>query len=160
MKESSTFIRKCDKFMNNSNLHYVPSKILHFVISPLPLYRWGMDILGPFLLAPGQLKLDRWGRLFNEMDRGWGCHQDHNIKGSMLLLAWNHLRIWFSRGYHFWQWYSFHLLHWGWFLLQPRIVDKFYFRFPSTGKQTGWIKEQSNIVWDKEKAKLSQKALG
>jgi len=57
MKEDcSKYVKKCDKCQRFSNLHQAPPEYLSSVISPWPFFKWGVDILGPFPLAQGQVK--------------------------------------------------------------------------------------------------------
>ncbi|KAL0456262.1 UNVERIFIED_CONTAM: hypothetical protein Slati_0965400 [Sesamum latifolium] len=46
-------VRKMPKSMP---LSYQPAEPLNVMLSPCPFSQWGMDIVGPFLLAPGQRK--------------------------------------------------------------------------------------------------------
>ncbi|RDX83770.1 Gypsy retrotransposon integrase-like protein 1, partial [Mucuna pruriens] len=50
-KDTLAFIKKWDKCQR-----YVPPEQLHSMSSPWPFYMWGVDILGLFPLAPGQVK--------------------------------------------------------------------------------------------------------
>ncbi|RDX96318.1 Gypsy retrotransposon integrase-like protein 1, partial [Mucuna pruriens] len=50
------YVKKYDKCQRFAEGHKVPSEHLHSITSPWPFYRWGVDILGPFPMAPGQLK--------------------------------------------------------------------------------------------------------
>ncbi|RDY14485.1 Tf2-9, partial [Mucuna pruriens] len=51
------FIKKCDKCQRFAEGYKAPPEMLHTMASPWPFYRWGVDILGPFPLAPGQIKI-------------------------------------------------------------------------------------------------------
>ncbi|RDX66492.1 Tf2-11, partial [Mucuna pruriens] len=44
---------KCQKFAEG---HKAPPECLHPITSPWPFFKWGVDILGPFPPAPGQVK--------------------------------------------------------------------------------------------------------
>lgn len=50
------FIKKCDKCQRFSNLHHAPVEDLHSTFSPCPFNKWSTSILGPFFIAPGQVK--------------------------------------------------------------------------------------------------------
>lgn len=51
--EFSKRYRECQKF---GNLHHAPLEKLPNILSLWPFDLWGMDILGPFLIAKGQVK--------------------------------------------------------------------------------------------------------
>ncbi|RDX87968.1 Gypsy retrotransposon integrase-like protein 1, partial [Mucuna pruriens] len=55
-KDSLVFVKKCDKCQRYADQHQVPPKQLHLITSPWPFYIWGVDILGPFPMAVGQVK--------------------------------------------------------------------------------------------------------
>ncbi|RDX78974.1 hypothetical protein CR513_40669, partial [Mucuna pruriens] len=50
------FIKKCDKCQRFAKGYRAPPEVLHSMALPWPFSRWGVDILGPFPLAPGQIK--------------------------------------------------------------------------------------------------------
>ncbi|RDX93796.1 hypothetical protein CR513_23884, partial [Mucuna pruriens] len=50
------YVRKCDKCQRFAEACKALPKRLHLVISPWPFYNWGVDILGPFPMAPEQIK--------------------------------------------------------------------------------------------------------
>ncbi|RDX77401.1 Retrovirus-related Pol polyprotein from transposon 17.6, partial [Mucuna pruriens] len=50
------YVRKCDKCQRFAEAPKAPAERLHSFVSPWPFNKWGVDILGPFLVAPGQLK--------------------------------------------------------------------------------------------------------
>ncbi|RDX90524.1 hypothetical protein CR513_27595, partial [Mucuna pruriens] len=50
------YVKKCDKCQRFTDVHQVPLEQLHVVASPWPFHKWGIDILGPFPMAPGQVK--------------------------------------------------------------------------------------------------------
>jgi hypothetical protein len=57
MKEDcAVYVRKCDKCQRFSNLHQAPLEYLSSVVSPWLFFKWGVDILGPFPEARGQVK--------------------------------------------------------------------------------------------------------
>jgi hypothetical protein len=57
MKEDcSKYVKRWDKCQRFSNLHHAPPEYLSSVISPWTFFKWGVDILGPFRLAQGQVK--------------------------------------------------------------------------------------------------------
>jgi len=51
-----TYIKRCDKCQKFANVHHSSLKELHNLGSPWPFYKWGIDILGPYPIATGQLK--------------------------------------------------------------------------------------------------------
>jgi len=50
------YIRKCVKCQQHGNMIHLKLEELHGVTSPWPFARWGMDILGSFSPAKGQVK--------------------------------------------------------------------------------------------------------
>ncbi|RDY13735.1 hypothetical protein CR513_01291, partial [Mucuna pruriens] len=50
------FVKKCDKCQRFAEGDKAPPEMLHAITSPWPFCKWGVDILGPFPLAPGQIK--------------------------------------------------------------------------------------------------------
>ncbi|RDX82659.1 Tf2-9, partial [Mucuna pruriens] len=50
------FVKRCDKCQRFAEDHKAPPERLHSVMAPWPFHKWGVDILGPFPVAPGQLK--------------------------------------------------------------------------------------------------------
>ncbi|RDX62670.1 Tf2-9, partial [Mucuna pruriens] len=55
-KDCMEYIRRCDKCQRFAGAPKAPPEHLHSISSPWPFNKWGMDILGPFPVAPGQLK--------------------------------------------------------------------------------------------------------
>ncbi|CAL0314908.1 unnamed protein product [Lupinus luteus] len=55
-KDATILTRKCTRCQLFADLHKAPPEELTTTQSPWPFCRWGMDILGPFPQAPGQLK--------------------------------------------------------------------------------------------------------
>ena len=47
-------VKKCDKCQRFGKLIHQPARELTAIFCPIPFAKWGMDILGPFVLAPGQ----------------------------------------------------------------------------------------------------------
>jgi ribonuclease HI len=56
LQDSSDFVKKCDKCQRFSDKKHAPAQELTSVYSPWPFHKWAVDIVGPFPLAPGQLK--------------------------------------------------------------------------------------------------------
>jgi len=56
LHDCAAFVKKCDKCQRFSNKKHAPANELTSVFSPWPFHKWGVDIVGPFPLAPGQLK--------------------------------------------------------------------------------------------------------
>ncbi|GMH16199.1 hypothetical protein Nepgr_018040 [Nepenthes gracilis] len=50
------FVCKCESCQLHSNMNHRPHTDLRALQSPWPFAQWGLDILGPFPLAPGQRK--------------------------------------------------------------------------------------------------------
>ncbi|RDX64449.1 Gypsy retrotransposon integrase-like protein 1, partial [Mucuna pruriens] len=50
------YVKKCDRCQRFVEVTTTLFEKLHSVISPWPFYKWGVDILGPFPPAPGQVK--------------------------------------------------------------------------------------------------------
>ena len=55
-RDSAEHVKKCDTCQRFSNLHKAPPETLSSMSVPWPFYRWGMDVLGPFPPAPGQVR--------------------------------------------------------------------------------------------------------
>ncbi|XP_020963591.1 uncharacterized protein LOC107646053 [Arachis ipaensis] len=56
MKDSKEFVRKCVKYQENANFHKAPASELSLLTSSRPFSQWGVDLLGPFPVGPGQVK--------------------------------------------------------------------------------------------------------
>ncbi|RDX95784.1 Gypsy retrotransposon integrase-like protein 1, partial [Mucuna pruriens] len=50
------YVKKCDKCQRFAEGHRAPLERLHSTTSPWPFCKWGVDILGPFPMAPRQIK--------------------------------------------------------------------------------------------------------
>ncbi|RDX97095.1 Pro-Pol polyprotein, partial [Mucuna pruriens] len=50
------YVKKCDRCQRFVAAHQAPPGRLHIVTSPWPFHKWGIDILGPFPIAPSQVK--------------------------------------------------------------------------------------------------------
>ncbi|RDX84093.1 Tf2-9, partial [Mucuna pruriens] len=50
------YVKRCDTCQRFADSHQTPAEQMHLVTSPWPFHKWGIDILGPFPLALGQLK--------------------------------------------------------------------------------------------------------
>ncbi|XP_020202093.1 uncharacterized protein LOC109787906 [Cajanus cajan] len=55
-RDFQAYVQKCKECQQFSNTHRQPLEALHQMMSPWPFTQWGMDILGPFSPAKGQLK--------------------------------------------------------------------------------------------------------
>ncbi|RDX88227.1 pol, partial [Mucuna pruriens] len=55
-KDCMEYVKKCDKCQRFAKGCKAPPENLHYVMSPWPFVKWGVDILGPFPPAPGQVK--------------------------------------------------------------------------------------------------------
>ncbi|XP_025678902.1 uncharacterized protein [Arachis hypogaea] len=56
MEDSKDFMRKCIKCHENANFHKAPATELSLLTSSRPFSHWGVDLLGPFPVSPGQVK--------------------------------------------------------------------------------------------------------
>ncbi|KAL0456455.1 UNVERIFIED_CONTAM: hypothetical protein Slati_0984700 [Sesamum latifolium] len=57
MKQDAHYlVNKCEKCQRHATLIHQPAEPLNVMLSPCPFSQWGMDIVGPFPLAPGQKK--------------------------------------------------------------------------------------------------------
>ncbi|XP_015947345.1 uncharacterized protein LOC107472336 [Arachis duranensis] len=56
MKDSKEFVKKYVKCQENANFHKAPTTELSLLISSRPFSHWGVDLLGPFPVGPGQVK--------------------------------------------------------------------------------------------------------
>jgi hypothetical protein len=54
--DATEYVRKCQNFQEHSPLTRIPAKDLHNISTPWPFHTWGLDLLGPFTPAAGQLK--------------------------------------------------------------------------------------------------------
>ena len=55
-KSSVEFVKKCPKYQQHANFHSALEEELSAIMSPWPFSKWGIDLLGPFPLAPEQVK--------------------------------------------------------------------------------------------------------
>ncbi|XP_057444851.1 uncharacterized protein LOC130737098 [Lotus japonicus] len=55
-KDAAEHVKQCDPCQRHADLHNAPPAHLSSLVSPWPFHQWGMDLLGPFDTAPGQLK--------------------------------------------------------------------------------------------------------
>ncbi|RDX92619.1 Pro-Pol polyprotein, partial [Mucuna pruriens] len=55
-KDNLAFVKKCNKCQCYADRHQAPPEQLHSITLSWPFYMWGVDILGHFLLAIGQIK--------------------------------------------------------------------------------------------------------
>ncbi|XP_025679029.1 uncharacterized protein [Arachis hypogaea] len=60
MKDSREFVRKCVKCQQNANFHKAPASELSLLTTTRPFAQWGVDLLGPFPVGPGQV-ITRFG---------------------------------------------------------------------------------------------------
>ncbi|XP_057719871.1 uncharacterized protein LOC130934302 [Arachis stenosperma] len=56
MEDSKEFVRKCAKCQENANLHRALASELSLLTTSRPFPQWGVNLLGPFLVGPGQVK--------------------------------------------------------------------------------------------------------
>ncbi|KAL0433795.1 UNVERIFIED_CONTAM: hypothetical protein Slati_2713800 [Sesamum latifolium] len=57
MKQDARYlVNKCEKCQRHATLIHQPAEPLNVMLSPCPFSQWGMDIVGPFPLAPRQKK--------------------------------------------------------------------------------------------------------
>ena len=55
-KDTQTYVKACDKCQRFSNVIRQPSEELTLMMAPWLFAQWGLDIIGPFLVAVRQLK--------------------------------------------------------------------------------------------------------
>ncbi|XP_057443853.1 uncharacterized protein LOC130736009 [Lotus japonicus] len=55
-KDVVDHVKRCDPCQRHADLHNAPPARLSSLVSPWPFHQWGMDLLGPFDTAPGQLR--------------------------------------------------------------------------------------------------------
>jgi hypothetical protein len=55
LQDCAEFVKKCDKCQRFSDKKHAPANELTSIFSPWPFCKWLVDIVGPFLIAPGQL---------------------------------------------------------------------------------------------------------
>ncbi|KAL0395022.1 UNVERIFIED_CONTAM: Ribonuclease HI [Sesamum latifolium] len=55
-QDAKQLVSKCEKYQKHSFLIHRPAEPLTTMLSPCPFTQWGIDIVGPFPLAPGQRK--------------------------------------------------------------------------------------------------------
>ncbi|XP_016199824.1 uncharacterized protein LOC107640836 [Arachis ipaensis] len=56
IEDSKEFVKKCVKCQENANFHRAPATELSLMTSSRPFAQWGIDLLGPFPVGPGQVK--------------------------------------------------------------------------------------------------------
>ncbi|XP_020963855.1 uncharacterized protein LOC110265278 [Arachis ipaensis] len=56
MADSKEFVRRCKRCQKNSNFHKAPATELSLLTASRPFSKWGVDLLGPFPIGPGQVK--------------------------------------------------------------------------------------------------------
>ncbi|XP_015944154.1 uncharacterized protein LOC107469288 [Arachis duranensis] len=55
-RDCITIVKTCDKCQKHAAISTKPAEVLHSMEVSWPFHRWGLDILGPFPIAPGQVK--------------------------------------------------------------------------------------------------------
>ena len=55
-KDAQNYVKTCDKCQRFNNAIRQPSEELTPITAPWPFAQWGLDIMGPFLIATRQLK--------------------------------------------------------------------------------------------------------
>jgi len=56
LKDAKDYVNLCDKCQRHGDMHLAPPAELTSLVSPWPFAWWGIDLLGPFPKAAGQLK--------------------------------------------------------------------------------------------------------
>ncbi|XP_072056316.1 uncharacterized protein [Arachis hypogaea] len=56
MADSKEFVKKCIKCQQNANFAKAPANELSLLTTSRPFAQWGIDLLGPFPVGPGQVK--------------------------------------------------------------------------------------------------------
>ncbi|KAI9083290.1 hypothetical protein K1719_034822 [Acacia pycnantha] len=54
--DSKEFVKKCENCQKHAKIIWSPPSDLECISASWPFYKWGMDLLGPFKTAPGQLR--------------------------------------------------------------------------------------------------------
>ncbi|KAI9128684.1 hypothetical protein K1719_000167 [Acacia pycnantha] len=54
--DAKEFVRTCDSCQKHAKIIWSPPSDMEYISAPWPFYKWGMDLLGPFKPAPGQLR--------------------------------------------------------------------------------------------------------
>ncbi|KAL2252577.1 UNVERIFIED_CONTAM: hypothetical protein Sindi_0052400 [Sesamum indicum] len=54
--DAKQLVIKCEKCQKHSTLIHHPAEPLTTMLSPYPFAQWGIEIVGPFFLSPGQMK--------------------------------------------------------------------------------------------------------
>ena len=54
--DCAEFVKKCAKCQEYGNLSHQKPKNIHYILSPWPFVKWGMDIIRPFTPGKGQCK--------------------------------------------------------------------------------------------------------
>ena len=54
--DAKAYVKACDKCQRYNNIPKRPSKYLTPMVAPWPFAKWGLDILGPFLIKTRQRK--------------------------------------------------------------------------------------------------------
>ncbi|XP_020973549.1 uncharacterized protein LOC107646977 isoform X3 [Arachis ipaensis] len=55
-RDCITKVKTCDNCQKHAAISTKPAELLHSMEVSWPFHRWGLDILGPFPIAPGQVK--------------------------------------------------------------------------------------------------------
>ncbi|XP_016165137.1 uncharacterized protein K02A2.6-like [Arachis ipaensis] len=56
MMDSQEFVKRCKKCQENANFHKTPVAELSLLMASRPFSQWGIYLLGPFPIGPGQVK--------------------------------------------------------------------------------------------------------
>ncbi|KAI9094735.1 hypothetical protein K1719_026541 [Acacia pycnantha] len=54
--DAKDHVQKCDSCQKHASIIRAPSATLQVILAPWPFFKWGMDLLGPFKQAVGQLR--------------------------------------------------------------------------------------------------------
>ena len=52
--DAKALVQRCERCQKHARIQHTPSFELQSITSPWPFAQWGLDILGPFPIAPGQ----------------------------------------------------------------------------------------------------------
>ncbi|XP_072076856.1 uncharacterized protein [Arachis hypogaea] len=55
MSDSKEFVKKCKRCQEKANFHKAPTVELSLLMASRPFSQWGVDLLGPFPVRPGQV---------------------------------------------------------------------------------------------------------
>ncbi|KAI9089702.1 hypothetical protein K1719_028995 [Acacia pycnantha] len=54
--DANEFVKACDSCQKHAKIIWSPPSDMKYISAPWPFFKWGIDLLGPFKPAPGQLR--------------------------------------------------------------------------------------------------------